>query len=183
MAEKTLRELLKRYDPSSLQREMIDSAGKYTCKVDKQRKIMIIKADFPRVYKKTEVRRLENEIKAAYELNFVHVITHYGRKFFKDSYIDELMSELEFRCAVAKGFFYDFDYTVDNENSKIEIRIGFSNGSIDIMNDERTPATASEILKDEFDLDYKVEIIRDMGKAEKLNSRIDEMRRKAEALV
>ncbi len=182
MAEKTLRELLKRYDPSSLQREMIDSAGKYTCKVDKQRKIMIIKADFPRVYKKTEVRRLENEIKAAYELNFVHVITHYGRKFFKDSYIDELMSELEFRCAVAKGFFYDFDYTVDNENSKIEIRIGFSNGSIDIMNDERTPATASEILKDEFDLDYKVEIIRDMGKAEKLNSRIDEMRRKAEGL-
>lgn len=181
MAEKTLRELLKRYEPSSLQGEILDSAGKYTCKVDKQRKIMIIKADFPRIYKKADIRRLENEIKEAYALNFVHVITHYGRAFFRDNYIDELMSELEFRCAVAKGFFYDYDYTVDNVNGRVEIRIGFSNGSIGIMNDERTPLTASEILKDEFDLDYKVEIIRDSGKAEKLESYIDEMQRKADA--
>ena len=181
MAEKTLRELLKRYEPSSLQGEIIDAVEKYSCKVDKERKIMIIKADLPRIYKKADIRRLENEIRAAYELNYVHVITHYGKEFFRDSYIDELMSELEFRCAVAKGFFYDYDYTVDNVSGKVEIRIGFSNGSIDIMNGERTPLIAAEILKDEFDLEYKVEIKHDTDKAKKLRNYFDEVQRNAEA--
>ena len=125
MANKTLGELLSRYNPDGIQRDIITSASAYKCRVDKQHKLMELTVDLPRIYFKQDIRSLEDEIKKAYELNYVHVITHYGRDLFRDDCVDEMLQELQYRGAVAKGFFYDYDYTVDNTNKTIDIKIGF----------------------------------------------------------
>ena len=132
MASKPLIEYLARYNPEGIQRDILASAGEYKCRVNKEAKMLEITADFPRIYRKSDIRLLESEIKAAYQLNYVHVITHYGKELFQKTYMDEMLQELQMRGAIAKGFFYDYDYSVDEENQIVEIRIGFSNGGIEL---------------------------------------------------
>ena len=179
MAAKTLVEYLARYNAEGLQREILASAGEYKCRVNKERKMLEIKADFPRIYRKRDIRRLEEGIKKAYGLSYVHIITHYGREMFSDSYIEEMIEELQFRGAVAKGFFSDYEYKVDNAGKKITVKVGFSeDGGIGLMYSDNTHKVASEILHDEFGINYEVEIIRDGVRAEKLEKNAEEIRKK-----
>ena len=170
MANKTLAQYLARYDAQGLQKEILDAAGDYKCRVNKEGKILELTVDFPRVYRKADIRRLEEEIRNAYSLNYVHIITHYGIEFWNNNCVDEMLLELQHRGAIAKGFFYDYDYTVDNTDKHIEIRIGFSNGGIDLMYSDNTHLIASQILKDEYDIEYTVDIVRDEEKAKRLES-------------
>ncbi len=183
MSEKTLMQLLSRYSPAGIQKEIVMSAGKYRCRVDKVRKQMEITADFPRVYRKSDIRALEKEIKEAYAINWVHIIPHYGRELFKTEYIDEMLVELQYIGAIAKGFFYDYDYTVDMNSMTVDVRIGFSNGGIDLMYSDNTHLTASKILKDEFDLEFNVNILRDEEKAKQLEIYAEERLKKVEAAL
>lgn len=183
MEGKTLAQLLQRYEPAGIQKEIIYSAGKYRCRVNKEQKCMELTVDLSRLYRKADIRCLEEEIKKAYGLSYVHFIPHYGAELFNNNYIDEMLLELQFRAAVGRGFFYDYDYTVDNANKRVEIRIGFSNSGIGLMYDDKTPIVASKILKDEFDIDYTVDIVRDDGKAAGLESYAEELRRKVEATL
>ncbi len=181
--QKPLSELLSRYSPSGIQKEIVYSAGVYKCRVDKLRKQMEITSDFPRVYRKADIRALEKEIKEAYEINWVHIIPHYGKAFFKTNYIDEMLQELQYVGAIAKGFFYDYDYTVDMNTMTVDVRIGFSNGGIDLMYLDNTHLIAAKILKDEFDLDFTVNIVRDEEKAKQLEAYAEERMKRAEAFV
>ncbi|MBE6609991.1 MAG: PolC-type DNA polymerase III, partial [Ruminococcaceae bacterium] len=183
MASKPLIEYLARYTPEGISRDILASAGEYKCRVNKEGKMLQITAHFPRVYRKSDIRLLESEIRKAYELNYVHIITHYGKELFQTTYIDEMLQELQVRGAVAKGFFYDYDYTVDEEARRVEIRIGFSNGGIDLLYADDTPLIAQQILKDEFDLEFKVDIVRDEKKAERFESYSKEMMRKKESML
>ena len=183
MAQKTLLEYLARYDAQGMQREILASAGDYKCRVDKVGKMLELTVDFPRVYRKADIRRLEEEIRGAYSLNYVHIITHYGREFWNNSCVDEMLMELQHRGAIAKGFFYDYDYTVDNNAKHIDIKIGFSNGGIELMYSDNTHLIASQILKDEFDIEYTVDIVRDEDKAKRLESYAAEMQKKADELL
>lgn len=183
MAVKPLKEYLFRYEAQGICKEILESAGDYKCRVNREGKMLEITADFPRVYKKADIRRLEEEIKNAYSLNYVHIITHYGREFFSSQYIDEMLLELQHRGAIAKGFFYDYDYSVNNTEKVIEVRIGFSNGGIDLMYSDNTHLIASQIIKDEFDLEYRVDIVRDDEKAKKFEKYANEMIQKADSFI
>ncbi len=180
---KTLKEYLSRYEASGISKEMLESAGEYKCRVNREDKQLILIVDFPRVYRKADIRRMESEIKKAYALSYVHIITHYGAEFWSSSYVDEMLLELQHRGAIAKGFFYDYDYSVDNVNKKIEVRIGFGNGGIDLMYRDNTHLTAAQIIKDEFDLEYTVDIVRDDEKAKKLEADIAKIQKRADSLI
>ena len=183
MASRPLIEYLARYEAQGMQKEILESAGEYKCRINRDEKMLEITADFPRIYRKADIRRLEDEIKQAYSLSYVHIITHYGKEFFTDSYVDEMLLELQQRGAIAKGFFYDYDYKVDKEKKHIEIRIGFSNGGIELMYSDNTHLTAAKILKDEFDIEYTVDIVKDDQKAERLEKYASEMLKKAESFI
>ncbi len=183
MAGRTLKEYLARYEAEGISREIIESAGEYRCKVNREDKQLMLIVDFPRIYRKADIRRLEEEIKRAYSLTYVHIITHYGAEFWNSSYVDEMLLELQHRGAIAKGFFYDYDYKVDNVNKRIEIRIGFGNGGIELMYKDNTHLIASQILKDEFDIEYTVDIVRDEEKAKRLEAHALEIQRKADSLI
>ncbi len=183
VATKPLIEYLARFDCQGISREILQAAGEYRCRVNKENKYLEITVDLPRIYRKSDIRRLEDEIKRAYALNYVHIITHYGIEMWNSSYVDEMLLELQYRGAIAKGFFYDYDYRVDNADKRVEIRIGFSNGGIELMYSDNTHLIASQILKDEFDIEYKVDIIRDEDKAKRLESYALEIERKAQSVL
>ena len=95
MASKPLIEYLARYTPEGISRDILASAGEYKCRVNKEGKMLQITAHFPRVYRKSDIRLLESEIRKAYELNYVHIITHYGKELFSSNYMDEMLQELQ----------------------------------------------------------------------------------------
>ena len=83
MAEKrTLLEYLSKYEATGMSREILASATDYRARVDKPNKMLELVVDFPRVYRKVDIRRVEAEIKSAYALNYVHIVTHYGERLW-----------------------------------------------------------------------------------------------------
>ncbi len=178
MANKTLSELFGRYTPTSGRcAQIMRSAGSYKFRCNKEAKFIEVRVEFPSVYTKRDLQALENEIKSAYQLNYVHIIPIYGKELFSVSYIDEMLIELQRRGAVANGFFYDYDYDVDMERMTVEVKIGFSNGGIRLLYNDDTPQIAEQILKDEFGLDFTVSIIRDEERAAKLEAHKAELER------
>ncbi len=169
MAEKkTLLEFLQRYNPQGMSREIISSALDYRARVNKEDKQLLLTVDFPRVYRKSDIRAIENEIKQAYALNYVHISTHYGSELFTEGCVHEILLELQYRGVISRGFFYDYEIKTDYSAKHIEIRIGFGNGGIDLMYSDSTHIVASQILKEEFDVEYTVSIVSDSEKAKKL---------------
>ncbi len=181
MAEKrTLLEYLSKYEATGMSREIIASATDYRARVDKPNKMLELVVDFPRVYRKVDIRRVEAEIKSAYALNYVHIVTHYGVELWTKEYVDDMLLELQFRGVVARGFFNDYVVEVDDQNKHITVKIGFGNGGIELMYSDNTHIVASKILKEEFDIEYSVDIITDdalekerQEKARKLHERLD----------
>ncbi len=169
MAKKTLSELFCRYEPSAGRcAQIMKAAGDYTFRTNKEEKYIELRIQFNAIITKRDLRELEEEIKAAYQLNYVHIIPIYPKELFTDGYIDEMLIELQRRGAVAHGFFYDYDYTIDRNTRKIEIKIGFSNGGIQLLYNDDTPQIAEQIIKDEFGLEYSVSIVRDEAVAKRL---------------
>jgi len=180
MAKKTFAELLSKYEPSAGRcAQIVRSAGDYTFRTNKEEKYMEARVCFNSLLTKRDLQALEGEIKAAYGLNYMHIIPRYPAELFTSAYIDEMLIELQRRGAVAHGFFYDYDYSIDTEAHTIEIKIGFSNGGIQLLYNDDTPQIAEQIIKDEFGLEYSVSIVRDEGVADKLRS-FQEERERAE---
>lgn len=178
MANKTLSELFGRYTPVSARcAQIMRSAGDYSFRCNKEAKLIEVRVKLPSICSKRDLQNLENEIKTAYQLNYVHIIPIYKSEQFTDNYIDEMLIELQRRGAVAHGFFYDYDYTVDRSAMTVEIRIGFSNGGIQLLYNDDTPQIAEQILKDEFDLNFTVSIVRDEEKAARLEQYKNELDR------
>ncbi|MBR2461016.1 MAG: PolC-type DNA polymerase III, partial [Clostridia bacterium] len=146
----------------------MNSAGDYTFRTNKEDKCIEVRINFESILTKRDLQTLENEIKSAYSLNYVHIIPRYAPERFTAAYVDEMLVELQRRGAVAHGFFYDYDYDVDMDNRKIEIKIGFSNGGIQLLYNDDTPQIAEQILRDEFGLNFSVSIVRDENVADRL---------------
>jgi len=114
MAKKTFAELLSKYEPSAGRcAQIVRSAGDYTFRTNKEEKYMEARVCFNSLLTKRDLQALEGEIKAAYGLNYMHIIPRYPAELFTSAYIDEMLIELQRRGAVAHGFFYDYDYSID----------------------------------------------------------------------
>lgn len=165
--QKTLTELLGKFTPSPRQKSILDSVLLYKRRVDVNRKVVEFSIWLPAIVSKHEIRILEKDIKEAYSVNAVKIFTKYDSSLFSENYIDEVLRELETRNVVSRGFFYDYDYVVDTEEKTVQIKIGFSNGGIDLLYNDNTPKIAEQIIKEEFGLTFKVDILRDEEKAKK----------------
>ena len=169
MAKKTLSELFNRYIPSAGRcAQLMRSAGDYTFRTNKEEKYLELRVCYDSIVTKRDLQALENEIRQAYQLNYVHIIPRYRSELFTKNYIDEMLIELQRRGAVAHGFFYDYDYEVDMAAHTVTVKIGFSNGGIVLLYNDDTPQIAEQILRDEFDINYTVSIVRDDNVAKKV---------------
>lgn len=154
MAEKTLVEILKKYEPDERSRQLLLEARDITLRADKNAKMLEIKAFFPRIIDKRALYRIEDEIKEAYKLSSVRILPSYEPALFSHAYFSQIMLEAERIGAVVKGFFSGFESRI--EDKTIYITIPFSPDGVSFVIDAKTPRIIENIIKSEFGLSYKV---------------------------
>ena len=151
----TLAERFKRYTPSNDMVAYMDLEVTKT-KADIENRIIEVEVKFPYIVSKSTLSRLENEIKAAYELNLMRILPLYPSELFTQSYMDELIKETYREGPISKGFFQD--YSVDFSYEKIVIKVPFIKGGLDLLDAGQTGQIISKIIKREFGLDIPVSI-------------------------
>ena len=135
MSEKsrTLPDTFKKTAPllTGASRDIFLEATDVTLRIDKERRIAEVGCRLPRLFMKKDVYRLEEEIRASYDLTRVMILTHYPSELFSLSYMSEIITEAARVGYVINGFFNKYELHEDGD--KICIMIPFSNELIKFM--------------------------------------------------
>ncbi len=152
---KTLKELLNKYQPSDEMSErcLVSGLAKKT-RVDTENRILEVDVDFPFVVEKSVLYALENDVAKAYQLTYCKILPHYPAKLFGKDYIPQLLTEVERRGTVARGFFSSYRYTLTED--MLTVTIPFAKQGIGLLEDAKTPAVIEDILYSEFSVRRKV---------------------------
>ena len=175
MAGKTLKELLTKYVPNEDYLGILTTGTVSKTRVDKEKRILEVFADFPNIVKKEALYGLEEEVAAAYALQHFKLFPHYPEELFNEKYIPELLAETERVGIVARGFFSSYKYELTD--SELTVRIPFT--EIGLLEDANTAAVIENILYSEFSLKIKVKLENDVYAAE---SKRDNVRDKLEVI-
>ena len=159
MAQKTLRELLNKYLPPSDLEQIIDGGMVTRSRVDKEKRLLEVFADFSYIIPKDELYRFEAEVKEAYKLNSFKLFPHYPSELFTNDYIPEILRETERQGFVARGFFSDYTYSLDGNN--LNIKIAFPRNGVVLLERAETPHIIEAIIKSEFGVAVEVTIVHD----------------------
>lgn len=157
---KNLLEIFHRYHPDAETAEILLSAetAGITLRADKPQRMIEVTAPFPRVIPKRTFYRIEEEIRAAYELNAVRICPRYDAALFDVAQIPDLLMETNRRGIVANGFFNHCEYRL--AGGELLVEIPFSDSGVDLIYDAQTPRLMEKILKDEFSVSVRVRIER-----------------------
>ena len=119
---KNLLQIFERYTPSDeYDSELLLKADNIKLQANKESRVIQISANFPVLFKKERLYRIEKEIAKAYELNWVKILPHYPTELFDSNYIPELLAETETIGIVARGFFNKYRYNLEDNTLNIEI--------------------------------------------------------------
>ncbi len=169
---KNLLEIFNRYKPSEEDARLLLMAGSDTLKLqaDKPQRIIQVSASFPLVIPKHTLYRIEEEIRTVYQLNMVRICPRYPSEAFSDESIPDLLIETNRRGIVANGFFNHCHWRLVDHTLSIEIP--FSESGVDLIYDAKTPSLMEEIVREEYDVQIKVNIqkMRDYDPMEYQNS-------------
>ena len=155
---KTLLEVFKKYNPNGAFRDIMKNAVATGVRVEKEKKIIECHADFEQTVEKATLYKLEESIRAEYELNCVRILPHYDSSLFSVDYMSQIIAESERIGAVSRGFFEK--YSCHIEGDKITIQTVSCDGGIELLADAKTPEIIANIIESEFGLRFKVEIKR-----------------------
>lgn len=155
---KSLPEYFPAYTPASESRASVMKCAKeVSLRVDRERRMVEVRAFFPEIVEKSLLYALEGELAAAHTLNSVRIFPRYPAEKFTKNYMTEVLTETERVGTVSRGFFHYADIEVSE--SCIRIRVPFGAGGIGILDMARTADVIAGIIKSEFSLDFKVEIL------------------------
>ncbi|MBR4292333.1 MAG: PolC-type DNA polymerase III [Clostridia bacterium] len=155
---KTLLEVFKKYNPNGAFRDIMKNAVATGVRVEKEKKIIECHADFEQTVEKATLYKLEESIRAEYELNCVRILPHYDSSLFSVDYMSQIIAESERIGAVSRGFFEKYSCHIEGDN--ITIRTVSCDGGIELLADAKTPEIIANIIESEFGLRFKVEIKR-----------------------
>lgn len=181
---KNLLEIFNRYHPDAATAELLlsaDASG-IALRADKAQRIIETTVPFPRIIPKRVLYRIEEEIRAAYELNSVRICPKYPSALFDVDQIPDLLMETNRRGIVANGFFNRCDYRLSG--GVLSIEIPFTQSGVELIYNAETPKLMQEILFSEFGVHVQVEIRRmenfDPSEFQNpLQARLEEMGREA----
>ena len=113
---RTFLEIFSRYTPSNENAEILLSAdpSSITLRADKPQKLLEASAAFPHVIPKLKLYQIEEEVRAAYELNMVRIRPIYPAYLWNQDRIPDLLMETNRRGIVANGFFNHCEYHLSN---------------------------------------------------------------------
>ncbi len=161
MAGKTLLDVFNKYAPGDEFKAILESATDISVRADRERKLVEAQAFFPETIEKKKLYRLEEEIREAYKINSVRILPKYSPDKFNSEYITQVMVEAQRLGAVSRGFFNDYDVSLEGNHIKIDI--AFANGGIELLYSAKTHEIIEGIILREFGLNYTVEITRSQG--------------------
>ncbi len=151
----TFLEKFHKYTPSINALEVIEKIKDFNIRFNKQKRDMEIDLTFDRIIPKKKLYKLEKEIKEAYGMNSVFIFPRYQGGLFSVAYYDELITELARNTVLANGFFND----AEPEYSDGILTIKCDRGHATLPDLGGCCDMLSRIIKKEFDIDVKVNII------------------------
>ncbi|MBQ8334283.1 MAG: hypothetical protein IJX93_10990, partial [Clostridia bacterium] len=137
-------------------REIFSDAADLTLRIDREHRIAEVGCRLPRLYKKRDIYALENQIKEAYELSQMRILTHYPAELFSMDYMGEILTEAARVGVVVSGFFDKYELEQDGET--IVIRIPFTQGGITLLNLAETARIIEGIIYSEFSISVHIQI-------------------------
>ena len=155
---KNLLEIFNRYQPDNASAEALLSADAdgISLRADKEQRIIEVTAPFSRIIPRTELYRIEEEIRKAYALNSVRICPIYGAELFDVSQIPDLLMETNRRGIVAKGFFDRCEYRLSS--NVLDIDIPFTNAGINLIERAETPRLMEKLVKDTYGVTLQVKL-------------------------
>ncbi|MBP3315421.1 MAG: PolC-type DNA polymerase III [Clostridia bacterium] len=156
---KTLAELFNKYLPTPEQSTILSGAEVISFKTDKANRLLEVKASFKYIIPKDELYEIEAAVAAAYTLNHCKILPQYPSVLFSYEYIPEILKEAERVGAVARGFFGNYTYTMND--GLLTVKIPFSASGIGLLESADTPAIIENIIYSEFGVRLRVKIEQD----------------------
>ena len=177
MAQKNLRQYLSKYLAPDEYIHILESGNVTRVRIDKEKRMLEVEVDFPKIISKDIIYSIEAEVTEAYQLSCFKILPHYPEELFSYDYIREIMRETEQIGYVAKGFFSEYTYELyDNE---LKIKIPFNSAGVNLLEDAMTPTVIENIIKSEFGIQIKVTIIHDdnafLGYSENYNKKLEDI--------
>ena len=148
MAPKSLKELLAKYTPPEEYSELLSTAAVISSRVDKEKRFLETSAKFAKIVDKDTLYNIEKQASEAYDLRYFRIYPKYDEALFSQDYIPEVLRETERQGVVARGFFTEYIYELDED--KLCIYIPFNSDGINLLEDAKTPSVISGIIESEF---------------------------------
>ena len=150
-----------RYMPDSEAQTLLAGLSDYSIRVDKERRFIEITMYLESPQAKERIYAVEDGIRDAYGLAGVMIITKYPPESFSFEYIHEVVKGAYRRGSVSRGFFNS--YNVEKNAGAFTFYIDKSQGSADLLYDAGTDKLMENIIKEEFGLEYKIQIVSARG--------------------
>ena len=152
--EKTLLDKLYKYSPTEEHKSILLGAKDFCIRAVKETKMLEISAFFTNIISKAVLSEIEEQIRKAYEISFVKILPRYDGSLFSYDYFREIIREAEQTGDVARGFFSEYTYEIDD--NIITIELPFPKSGIDFLTQCKTQDLIKNIIYSEFSLIYEV---------------------------
>ena len=150
----SLAEKLSKYQPEGIKKALLEGIYSYKCGVNKEKRTIVIHISSDKLFQKSLLYEIENEIKAAYDLTACFLLPHYESKLFSEGYYSELITELKRNTAFANGFFDGGKMVLEGNTLTFMLDGGLGK----LPQDAECARIISDIIKSEFDLALDVSI-------------------------
>ncbi len=154
--KKTLRQLLNKYLPAEEHEWVLDRGKVVRSRVDREKRILEVTARFDKIVPKSLLYEIEEKVQEAYKIQFCKILPQYPSELFDYDYVPEILLEAERVGIVAKGFFGDYKYELND--GELTILIPFADEGITLLQSAQTPSIIEKIIESEFGIKISVAI-------------------------
>ncbi len=149
---------LSRYIPDTDAEALLSSVTEYKIRTLTEERVLEIRIKLPKIASKDRLYRIEEGIKAAYQLNYAKLLPTYPSEEFNLEYLPEVFREVVRYGVVANGFFDDYTAKY-NTNGGITVEIPFTQGGLDILSGSQTPDMIKNVIRSEFGFEINVNVV------------------------
>ncbi|MBQ8509930.1 MAG: PolC-type DNA polymerase III [Clostridia bacterium] len=151
--------IFSKYTQTPDDRWVLDQVAEVSSRIEREKRVVEIGVQFPKIVKHSDLYRIEDAIRDAYELNYVKILPKYPKEEFSTSVIPEAMTELLRVGAVSRGFFDNYEYKLNGNH--LEIRIPICDGGVELLYSAKTNEILSNIIYGEFGVRLDVAIVQE----------------------
>ena len=156
MPSKSFLEKFNKFVPESEQYDILQGVSDYSLRVNKENRIIEAVISMDKLVPKEKLYRIERGIAKAYDLNYVKLLPKYPSELFSYDYVPQILKETESVGIVAKGFFSN--YTYDLDDSMLTVYIPFTQNGVRLLEDANTPKVIEKIILSEFGIHISVTV-------------------------